>query len=77
MLSMLFTYGTLVPRDPESAAGEGWQPDAVRGRLYDLGLFPALVELDDAEAGWVEGYTRDGRRRARLGSPIATSQGDA
>ncbi|MGP0065353.1 MAG: gamma-glutamylcyclotransferase [Isosphaeraceae bacterium] len=60
MLSMLFTYGTLMPSDPESAARDGWEADAVRGRLYDLGPFPALVSLDDPEAGWVEGYVRSG-----------------
>jgi gamma-glutamylcyclotransferase (GGCT)/AIG2-like uncharacterized protein YtfP len=58
MRSMLFAYGTLMPRDPESAAREGWQPDAVRGRLYDLGPYPALIDLDDPGAGWVEGFVR-------------------
>jgi gamma-glutamylcyclotransferase (GGCT)/AIG2-like uncharacterized protein YtfP len=56
MRSMLFTYGTLMPLDPETAARDGYEPDAVRGFLYDLGPFPALVELDHPEAGWVEGY---------------------
>jgi gamma-glutamylcyclotransferase (GGCT)/AIG2-like uncharacterized protein YtfP len=60
MRSTLFAYGTLMPRDPESAARDGWEPDAVRGLLYDLGQFPALVSLDDPEAGWVEGYVRGG-----------------
>src|SRR4051794_25532577 len=58
MSSLLFAYGTLMPADSESAAREGWQPDAVRGRLYDLGLYPALIDLDDSEAGWVEGFVR-------------------
>lgn len=58
MLSALFAYGTLMPSDPESAAQQGWEPDAVRGRLYDLGPYPALVDLDDPAAGWVEGYVR-------------------
>jgi gamma-glutamylcyclotransferase (GGCT)/AIG2-like uncharacterized protein YtfP len=58
MRSMLFAYGTLMPRDRESAAREGWQADAVRGRLYDLGLYPALIDLDDPGAGWVEGFVR-------------------
>jgi gamma-glutamylcyclotransferase (GGCT)/AIG2-like uncharacterized protein YtfP len=58
MTSMLFAYGTLMPRDPESAAREGWEPDAVRGRLYDLGPYPALIDLDDPAAGWVEGFVR-------------------
>ncbi len=39
MLSTLFAYGTLMPRDPESAARDGWEPDAVRGFLYDLDRF--------------------------------------
>ena len=58
MTSLLFAYGTLVPRDQERLSSEGWQPDAVRGRLYDLGAHPALVDLDDPSAGWVEGYVR-------------------
>ena len=54
----LFAYGTLAPEGPEAAARGGWEPDTVRGRLYDLGPYPALVDLDDPEAGWVEGYVR-------------------
>ncbi len=49
-----------MPRDPESAARDGWEPDAVRGSLFDLGPFPALVGLDDPGGGWVEGYVRRG-----------------
>ena len=30
----------------------------MRGRLYDLGPYPALIDLDDPAAGWVEGYVR-------------------
>jgi gamma-glutamylcyclotransferase (GGCT)/AIG2-like uncharacterized protein YtfP len=60
MESAIFTYGTLMPRDPESAARQGCEPDAVRGRLYDLGPYPALVDLGDLAAGWVEGYVRHG-----------------
>ena len=58
MSSLLFAYGTLMPVDAGSAAHEGWEPDAVRGRLYDLGPFPALIDLGDPEAGWVEGFVR-------------------
>jgi gamma-glutamylcyclotransferase (GGCT)/AIG2-like uncharacterized protein YtfP len=58
MTTLLFAYGTLIPRDDERLASEGWVPDAVRGRLYDLGAYPALVDLDDPTAGWVEGYVR-------------------
>jgi gamma-glutamylcyclotransferase (GGCT)/AIG2-like uncharacterized protein YtfP len=58
MTTLLFAYGTLTPDGPEAAARDGWEPDMVRGRLYDLGPYPALVDLDDPGAGWVEGYTR-------------------
>lgn len=55
---LLFAYGTLGPGGV-SCPGEGaWEPDAVRGRLYDLGPYPGLVDLDDPSAGWVEGHTR-------------------
>jgi indolepyruvate decarboxylase len=54
----LFAYGTLVPRDPDRLASEGWESDAVRGRLFDLGPYPALVDLDDPTADWVEGFVR-------------------
>jgi gamma-glutamylcyclotransferase (GGCT)/AIG2-like uncharacterized protein YtfP len=36
----------------------GWVADRVRGRLYDLGPYPALVDAGDAGAGWVEGFVR-------------------
>jgi gamma-glutamylcyclotransferase (GGCT)/AIG2-like uncharacterized protein YtfP len=58
MTAMLFAYGTLIPRDVERLRREGWVPDAVRGRLYDLGSYPALVDLDGSDAGWVLGYVR-------------------
>src|SRR5271168_2874111 len=45
-----------MPADPEKAARRGWRPDAVRGRLYDLGPYPALIDLDDPTADWVEGF---------------------
>ena len=54
----LFAYGTLAPDGPEAAARGGWIADRVRGRLYDLGPYPALVDCDDPGAGWVEGYVR-------------------
>jgi indolepyruvate decarboxylase len=56
--SLLFAYGTLMPCDRASARRDGWHPDAVRGRLFDLGPYPALIDLDDPEAGWVEGFVR-------------------
>jgi gamma-glutamylcyclotransferase (GGCT)/AIG2-like uncharacterized protein YtfP len=55
---LLFAYGTLVPVEPDRRSAEGWEPDAVRGRLYDLGPYPALVDLDDPGASWVEGCVR-------------------
>jgi gamma-glutamylcyclotransferase (GGCT)/AIG2-like uncharacterized protein YtfP len=58
MSTMLFAYGTLMPADPDAAEREGWRPDAVRGRLFDLGPYPALIDLDDPTAGWVEGFVR-------------------
>jgi gamma-glutamylcyclotransferase (GGCT)/AIG2-like uncharacterized protein YtfP len=57
-MAQFFAYGTLAPLDPQTAAAEGWEPDAVRGRLYDLGPYPALVDHEDDAAGWVEGYVR-------------------
>jgi hypothetical protein len=43
--SLLFAYGTLMPADPVAAARQGWRRDAVRGRLYDLGPYLALIDL--------------------------------
>jgi gamma-glutamylcyclotransferase (GGCT)/AIG2-like uncharacterized protein YtfP len=56
--TLLFAYGTLTPGDPSSAARDGWVADRVRGRLFDLGPYPALIACGDAEAGWVEGFVR-------------------
>jgi indolepyruvate decarboxylase len=56
MKTLLFAYGTLMPTDPEKGFQQGWRPDAVRGRLYDLGPYPALIDLDDPTAGWVDGF---------------------
>jgi gamma-glutamylcyclotransferase (GGCT)/AIG2-like uncharacterized protein YtfP len=55
---LLFAYGTLAPDGPEAAERGGWVEDKVRGRLYDLGPYPALVDWDDPGAGWVEGHVR-------------------
>ena len=57
-MHLLFTYGTLAPESADVAQQEGWLADAVRGRLYDLGPYPALVDHDDHDADWVEGYVR-------------------
>jgi indolepyruvate decarboxylase len=69
MTSLLFAYGTLMPVDRLTAEQEGWSADAVRGRLYDLGPFPALVDLDDPGAEWVEGFVR-AVDRAELEGPF-------
>ena len=45
-------------REEERLKLEGWVPDAVRGRLYDLGPYPGLFDLDDPSAGWALGYVR-------------------
>ena len=58
-LSFLFTYGTLSPESPECDAEGGRVPDEVRGRLYHLGPYPALVDVDDPSAGWIIGYVRE------------------
>ncbi len=55
---LLFAYGTLVPRDPSRRVAQGWLVDAIRGRLFDLGPYPGVVDLDEPSAPWVEGFTR-------------------
>ncbi len=57
-MHLFFAYGTLAPETSDVASLEGWMADAVRGRLYDLGAYPALVDHDDQGADWVEGYVR-------------------
>jgi len=60
METPLFVYGTLRPglAPPAIAAVVGTLqrlgPARVRGRLYDLGRYPAAV-ADPAEGGWIEG----------------------
>jgi gamma-glutamylcyclotransferase (GGCT)/AIG2-like uncharacterized protein YtfP len=68
MMQLLFAYGTLAPETPEVAASEGWVADAVRGRLYDLGPYPGLVDLEDPAAGWIEGFVRPVAGRQLAGS---------
>jgi indolepyruvate decarboxylase len=58
MTSLLFAYGILTSRSRQSAEQKAWPADAIRGRLYDLGLLPVLVDLDDPEADWFEGFVR-------------------
>ena len=50
-----FVYGTLLPGQTNyflwREAIVGWRPAVLRGaRLYDLGLFPMLVDAPDGEA---------------------------
>ncbi|CAN5735140.1 hypothetical protein BH23PLA1_BH23PLA1_22580 [soil metagenome] len=54
----LFAYGTLGPDQPGASRSPDWRADAVWGRLYDLGPYPALVDWEDPTAGWVEGHVR-------------------
>ena len=42
MPTLLFAYGTLAPEGPVGGVRDGWVADRVRGRLYDLGPYPAL-----------------------------------
>jgi gamma-glutamylcyclotransferase (GGCT)/AIG2-like uncharacterized protein YtfP len=56
--TLLFAYGTLAPQGTGRAAAEGWMADRVRGRLYDLGLYPGLIDCGDPAAPWVEGFVR-------------------
>lgn len=71
---LLFAYGTLGPRDSEACVREGWHADAVRGRLYDLGPYPIVVDWDDPTAGWVEGHAR-AVDRAELEGPLDAYEG--
>jgi gamma-glutamylcyclotransferase (GGCT)/AIG2-like uncharacterized protein YtfP len=64
---LLFAYGTLGPASAGDVARGGWVADAVRGRLFDLGPYPALVDLGGAAAGWVHGHVRHADRDEVLG----------
>jgi gamma-glutamylcyclotransferase (GGCT)/AIG2-like uncharacterized protein YtfP len=55
---LLFVYGTLGPATPDEVLRRGFAPDAVRGRLFDLRVYPALVDLDDPTAPWIPGHVR-------------------
>lgn len=57
--TLLFAYGTLGPSSPAEAVRGGWEADAIRGRLFDLGPYPALVDCGADSAGWVEGFVRE------------------
>jgi gamma-glutamylcyclotransferase (GGCT)/AIG2-like uncharacterized protein YtfP len=64
---LLFAYGTLGPASEEEARRGGWTADAVRGRLYDLGPYPALMDCGDESASWVEGHVRAVTSRELIG----------
>lgn len=75
---LLFAYGTLAPPTAEDAARGGWLRDEVRGRLFDLGPYPALVDLGDPTSGWVKGYVRHAgpdELRGRLDAYEGVSEG--
>ncbi len=55
---LLFAYGTLGPVDPDDARQLGWAEDEIRGRLFDLGPYPALIDLGNPTVGWVKGFVR-------------------
>ena len=76
MISYLFTYGTLSPGSLECAAGGGWELDEVKGRLYDLGVYPGLVDVDDPLAGWIVGYVREVQLK-ELEGPLDSYEGVA
>jgi gamma-glutamylcyclotransferase (GGCT)/AIG2-like uncharacterized protein YtfP len=56
--TLLFAYGTLAPESLDNGVCQDWVADRVRGRLYDLGPYPALLDCGDAHASWVEGHVR-------------------
>jgi gamma-glutamylcyclotransferase (GGCT)/AIG2-like uncharacterized protein YtfP len=64
---LLFAYGTLGPGGSAAGRPRRWAADAVRGRLFDLGPYPALVDHDDPDAGWVEGSVRSVSRAELIG----------
>jgi gamma-glutamylcyclotransferase (GGCT)/AIG2-like uncharacterized protein YtfP len=74
MRDLLFAYGTLIPLEEERRASQGWLPDAVRGRLFDLGSYPGLIDLDEPDAGWVPGYVRS-VERDELEGPLDRYEG--
>ncbi|QDU79555.1 hypothetical protein Pla110_12660 [Polystyrenella longa] len=56
-LELLFVYGLLQPGHRFPAGAEPIQPDRVRGLLYDLGDYPAAIDIDiDLTESWFEGY---------------------
>lgn len=56
--ALLFAYGTLQPgHHPPASLGRHW-PDAIPGRLFDLGPYPAAIDVGTA-ASWIEGTVLD------------------
>ena len=52
---LIFVYGMLKPdQTPPRSISHHW-PDALRGELYDVGPYPALVKAGDETCDWVEG----------------------
>jgi gamma-glutamylcyclotransferase (GGCT)/AIG2-like uncharacterized protein YtfP len=53
---LLFVYGQLQPaHTPPRSLSQAW-PDRIHAVLYDLGPFPAAVQVGVA-ADWIEGFT--------------------
>ena len=64
---LLFIYGTLLPGLRLERAMDGAQhlgPAKVKGRLYDIGSYPGLVEGEDLVAGEI--YRLDPQHLRRL-----------
>jgi gamma-glutamylcyclotransferase (GGCT)/AIG2-like uncharacterized protein YtfP len=52
---LVFVYGLLQPGyKPPRSMKRHW-PDAVRGRLFDLGPYPGIVSVGTGE-GWIHGH---------------------
>lgn len=56
---LLFAYGTLMPglpgSSPPRSLSQHW-PDRIKGRLFDLGAYPGVIEVGTAPT-YVEGAT--------------------
>lgn len=53
---LLFAYGLLQPGySPPRSMSQSW-PDRIRGQMYDLGAYPAAVQITHAST-WIEGHT--------------------
>lgn len=55
---LVFAYGLLKPgHTPPRSVSQHW-PDRIPGLLYDLGNYPAGIQLGHA-ASWIEGITME------------------